>query len=70
VPAPAPSTQSVTLAPVGKTDEALSRTVQGSGVPTGWSSLKSLGVPLSSNAPLTSSTISAPPLPQVRRSSA
>ena len=60
---PAPSTQSVTFAPVvnwaGR--RARSRTRHGSAVPRGLSSVKSFGVPRSSNAPFMSSTISAAP---------
>jgi hypothetical protein len=73
VPSPAPSTQSVTFAPVRKGgSEVLSRTRQGIGPPPerGRSSRKLSGVPLSSNAALMSNTIAAAPLPQVSLSSA
>jgi hypothetical protein len=53
-----PITQSVTKAPVvhGSATVELSRRAHGSDAPRGWSSLKSVGVPLSSNAPEKSST--------------
>jgi hypothetical protein len=59
---PSPTTQSVTFAPVANGPSELeSRTRQGSGVPRTLSSVKLVGVPLSSNAPLMSSRSDALP---------
>ena len=65
VPAPLPSRQSVTIAPVwnGGVDR-LPRTRHGSGVPRGLSS-SGLGVPRSLKERLMSNMIRAAPLPQV-----
>src|SRR5688500_1334158 len=69
-PARVPVTQSTTFAPVANWGaEELSRTLHGSCAPRGLSSVKSLGVPRSSNASFMSKTIDAAPPAQVSRSS-